>query len=109
MAKGPRICLLTSAGGPPAWLRVWLAIAAVVVGAILLWFGLVLALALVFTIAVALIPVWVWRLYTAPRPPAAPATIEGEYSVTPTSPENDGGTARGRQPADEAGRPGSHP
>jgi len=109
MANGPRIFLFTSAGsGPPAWLRVWLIVAAVAVGAVLLWFGLVLALAVVLTVAVALLPVWVWRLFTAHRRPAAPATIDGEYTVTTISATDNRQEAHDRKPRGDGGNPYDH-
>ncbi len=65
----------------PTWLRIWLTLAAVAAGAILLWFGLVMALAVVVVAALALLPVWVWRLITTNRRSGGPATIDGEYTV----------------------------
>ena len=106
MANEPKFVYSTSTGGgPPVWLRVWLAIAAVATGVVLLWFGLVLALAVVITVAVVLLPVWVWRILTAPRRPAAPATIEGEYSTTSRSSVDE---ARDRKSAGDAGGPSGH-
>ena len=60
-------------------------IAAVAAGAILLWLGLVLALAVVLAGTLALLPVWAWRLFTANRRSGGPATIEGEYTISTPS------------------------
>ncbi len=69
----------------PAWLRVWLIIAAVAAGAILLWLGLVLALAVVLAATLALLPVWAWRLFSANRRSGGAVTIEGEYTISAPS------------------------
>ncbi len=63
---------------PPTWLRVWLTIAAVAAGAVLLWLGVILALAMLF----AAVPVWAWRLFAANRRSGGPATIEGDYTIS---------------------------
>jgi len=67
------------------WLRVWLTLSVIAAGAVLLWLGLVLALAVVLAAALALLPVWAWRLLTAKRRPAGPATIEGDYTISTPS------------------------
>jgi uncharacterized protein (DUF58 family) len=62
---------------PPIWLKVWLLITAVAAGAVLLWLGVVLALA----VTIAAVPVWAWRLFTANRHSEEAAAIEGEYTI----------------------------
>lgn len=87
MTNNPKFIFLTAPGGRlPAWLRIWLAIAAIAAGAILLWFGLILAFAVVLAGTLALLPVWAWRLFKAGRQPQDPAIIEGEYTVTAIRP-----------------------
>ena len=82
MLNEREFAFLTATGRrPPTWLRVWLIIATVATGVVLLWIGSVLALALVVTAVLALLPVWAWRLCTANRRPGGPATIEGDYTV----------------------------
>ena len=89
----------------PTWLRAWLTLSVIAAGAVLLWLGLVLALAVVLAAALALLPVWAWRLLTAKRRSEGPATIEGEYTTnTPSVIEAQQETPR-RNPTGDAERP----
>ena len=77
---------LNSAGQrPPAWLRVLLTIVLLAAAVTLLWLGFFLALAVILVTALAILPLWAWKLFTASRRPQGPATIDGEYSVTTAS------------------------
>ncbi len=106
MPNGYEFVFLTRTGRrPPTWLRVWLTIAAVATGAVLLWLGLVLALAVVLAATFALLPVWAWRLLTANRRPEGPATIEGEYTISMPSVIGARDEAPARNPNGDAGRP----
>lgn len=58
----------------PGWLRTSLAIAAVVGGALLLWFGLALLAA---GLLIVVVPIWLWSLLARRRVPAGPVTLEG--------------------------------
>jgi hypothetical protein len=69
----------------PGWLRTSLVIAAIVAGAALLWFGLVL---LVAALVIVALPFWLWSLFAPRRRPAGPVTYEGaatrvDESITP--------------------------
>lgn len=90
---------------PPTWLRVWLTIAAVAAGAIVLWLGLVFALAVLLAAALALLPVWAWRLFTANQRSEGPATIEGEYTISTPSVIEARDEVPDRNPAGHAERP----
>jgi hypothetical protein len=58
----------------PGWLRNSLVLAAIVIGAALLWFGLVL---LVVALVIVALPFWLWSLFAPRRAPAGPVTYEG--------------------------------
>lgn len=63
-----------------SWSGVWIGIAALVAGAVLLWFAL--ALAVVFAV-LAVLPLALSRarrLWTRKRPDRVPVTIEGHYT-----------------------------
>ena len=74
----------------PGWLRTSLVIAAAVGGALLLWVGLALLVAILL---VAAIPVWIWSRFARRRVPVGPVTLEGtatrvdteSLTVTPTA------------------------
>jgi len=103
--KERKFVILTTAGGRTStWPRIWLTVAAVAAGAVLLWLGLVLALAVILAATCAFLPVWAWRLFTANRRPGGPATIEGEYTMTTLSSVEAGDEARGRNPTRDAER-----
>jgi membrane protein implicated in regulation of membrane protease activity len=75
----------------PAWLRNSLFIAAVVGGALLLWVGLALLVAI---LVVAAIPFWIWSRFARRRAPVGPVTLEGtatrvDESVVLTPPASD--------------------
>lgn len=89
----------------PTWLRVWLTLSVVAAGAVLLWLGLVLALAVVLAATLALLPVWAWKLLTANRRSAGPATIEGEYTKNTPSVIEAQDKAPVRNPTVDAERP----
>ena len=96
--------LLTATGRRlPTWLRVWLTIAAVATGAVMLWLGFLLAFAVFLTAAVALLPVWTWRSFRANRRPGEPATIEGEYTISRSSAEETRDEALGGNPTRDPG------
>lgn len=84
MAAQRRVIYLTTGRGP-TWLRVLLTLGALGAAVIAFWLGLVLALALVATAALLLLPVLAWRAFSASRRPSGPTTIEGEYTVGSSS------------------------
>lgn len=90
------VYVTASAGRSSIWPRVWLAFAAVAAGAILLSLGLVLALAVVLAAFIAVLPVGVWRFFTASRRAQGPVTIEGEYSIAAQTSEESRDDAPGR-------------
>lgn len=90
---------------PSRWLHIWLALAAVAAGAILLSLGLVIALAVVLAAAFLLLPVVVWRLFAASRPAEGPITLEGEYSVVAQTAGDSRDDAPDRPYTGDAGRP----
>jgi membrane protein implicated in regulation of membrane protease activity len=91
--------LLTADGRrAPVWLRIWLAVAALAAGAVLFWFGLLLALAVLLATVVVLLPIWAWKSFRANRRPGRPATIEGDYRIITTT------TAEGREEAQARNR-----
>ncbi len=95
MSNDRKFVFLTATGRRrPTWMRVWLIVAAVAAGAVLLWLGLVLALAVLF----AAVPVWAWRLFTASRRSEGPAAIEGEYTIITPSVIEVRGEAPDRNP-----------
>jgi uncharacterized protein (DUF58 family) len=78
MSHQRRFIFLTATGRRlPTWLHVWQIIVTVAAGAVLLWLGVVLALA----VTIAAVPVWAWRLFTANRHSEGAAAIEGEYTI----------------------------
>ena len=86
MPNERKFVFLTATGRrPPVWLRVWLIIAAVAAGAILLWLGLALALAAVLAAALARLAIVAWRLLTANRRSGTPVAIEGEFTIITSS------------------------
>ena len=106
MPNEPEFVFLTATGRrPPTWLRVWLTVAAVAAGAILLWLGLVFALAVLLAAALALLPIWIWRSFTANRRSGGPATIEGEYTISTPSVIEARNEAPGRNPTGDTERP----
>ena len=84
MATQRRVIYLTTGRGP-TWLRVLLTLGALGAAVIAFWLGLVLALAVVATLALVLLPVLAWRAVSASRRPGGPATIDGEYTVGSSS------------------------
>ena len=105
MLTDHEFAFLTGTGGrPSAWLRVWLTVAAVAAGAILLWLGLILVFAVVVAAALSLLPVWAWRWVTASRRSGGPATIEGEYMIAPPSLVEAHDEVAGRNSTRDAGR-----
>jgi hypothetical protein len=58
----------------PGWLRTSLVITAVVGGALLLWVGFALLVAILL---IAALPVWLWSLVKRRRAPQGPVTLEG--------------------------------
>ena len=84
MATQRRVIYLTTGRGP-TWLRVLLTLGALGAAVIAFWLGLVLALAVVATVALVLLPVLAWRAFSASRRPGGPATIDGEYTVGSSS------------------------
>lgn len=82
---GQRRVIYLSIGRGPTWLRVLVAIGALIVAAIAFWLGLFLAIAAVAAAALVLVPVLIWRALSASRRPSGPATIEGEYTVASSS------------------------
>ena len=58
----------------PGWLRTSLVITAVVGGALVLWIGFALLVAIVL---VAAIPFWIWSRFARRSVPAGPVTLEG--------------------------------
>jgi membrane protein implicated in regulation of membrane protease activity len=86
----------------PGWLRTSLLIAAIVVGALLLWVGLAL---LVAALVIVALPFWLWSLFVRRRAPAGSITIEGSArrvdDTAPLSPrieEEKGPRAGSREP-----------
>jgi hypothetical protein len=86
----------------PGWLRTSLVIAAIVGGAALLWFGLVL---LVVALVIVALPFWLWSLFVPRREPAGPVTLEGSAtrveetaSLSPRTDEEKERRARLREP-----------
>ncbi|OGA54669.1 MAG: hypothetical protein A3G25_05835 [Betaproteobacteria bacterium RIFCSPLOWO2_12_FULL_63_13] len=84
MATQRRVIYLTTGRGP-TWLRVLLTLGALGAAVIAFWLGLVLALAVVATVALVLLPVLAWRAFSASRRPGGSATIDGEYTVASSS------------------------
>ena len=75
----------------PGWLRASLVIAAIVGGAILLWVGFALLVAILL---IAALPVWLWSHFARRRAPEGPVTLEGsatrvDESVVLTPPASD--------------------
>ncbi len=58
----------------PGWLRTSLVIAAVVGGALLLWIGFAVLVAILL---IAALPFWLWSLVKRRRAPQGPVTLEG--------------------------------
>ena len=106
MSNERKIIVLTVTGRrPPTWLRVWLTIAAIAAGAVLLWLGLVLALAVLF----AAVPVWAWSLFTGNRRSRGLATIDGEYTISTPSVIDARDEAPDRNPTGDAERQQGQP
>jgi Flp pilus assembly protein TadB len=75
----------------PGWLRSSLIIAAVVGGALLLWVGFAVLVAILL---IAALPFWLWSLGKRRRAPQGPVTLEGaatrvDESVVLTPPASD--------------------
>jgi len=103
------IFLTVTGRRPPTWLRIWLTLSVVAAGAVLLWLGLVLALAVVLAATLALLPVWAWKLLTAKRRSAGPATIEGDYTISTPSVIGAPEAAPDRNTTVDAERPSGRP
>ena len=67
----------------PSWLRSCLILATVAAAALVLWFGIMLA---ILCAAIILVPLWIWILLAGKRLPRGqgPVTIEGEYRASET-------------------------
>ena len=63
-----------------SWSGLWLGIAALLGGAMLLWVGFALALVLAIVAGLALLPSWLRSLWTRKTTPRGPVTIEGHYT-----------------------------
>lgn len=106
MPNERKILLLMYSGRRlPAWLRIWLTVAALVASAVLFWFGLLLALAVLLATFVVLLPVWAWRSFQADRRPVRPATIDGEYTIIAPFAVDSMDATQGEITARDAGRP----
>ncbi len=64
----------------PFWFGIWLCIAALIAGAVVLWAGLVLAALSILLACIAWAGSWVRRLRAHKRARKLPITIEGEYT-----------------------------
>lgn len=65
-----------------SWRGFWLLLAALLVGAVLLWVGLALAIILSILAGAALLTARVRSLWSRKEAPRGPLTIEGRYSKT---------------------------
>ncbi len=63
-----------------SWRGNWPAFIALPAGAVLLWVGFALALALAMLAGLALLPSWLRSLWPRREVPRGPTTIEGSYT-----------------------------
>ena len=63
-----------------SWRSKWPVIVALLAGAVLLWVGFALALALALLAGLALLPSWLRSLWARKEAPRGPLTIEGSYT-----------------------------
>ncbi|MBE0615394.1 MAG: hypothetical protein IH604_17135 [Burkholderiales bacterium] len=63
-----------------SWSGIWLTVFALLAGAVFLWVGLALAMALTIIAGLALLPSWIRRLWKHKHAARGALTIEGEYS-----------------------------